>query len=76
MERRKFTPVPGQIYRNHGGGEYRCLRGLSHPYDAVMQNTASGWILMAYGCGLYPDGTIDWDYSSRGHFAPLQEVDS
>ncbi len=68
MERRKFTPVPGQIYRNRGGGEYRCLRGLLDAYHAVMQNTVSGWILQAHGCGVYPDGTIDWDYSSGGYF--------
>lgn len=75
MERQKFCPLPGQIYRNHGGGEFRCLRGLRDPYDAVMQNTASGWILQAHGCGVYPDGTIDWDYSTGGYFAKEAQCD-
>lgn len=68
MERQKYTPLPGFIYRNQGGGEYRCLRCLSDLYHAVMQNTASGWTLNAHGIGIYPDGTIDWDYSTGGHF--------
>lgn len=69
MERQKFTPVPGQIYRLRPGGEYRCLQDLNEPYHAVLQNTASGWTLRAHGCGVYPDGTIDWDYSTGGFFA-------
>ena len=75
MERQKFTPLPGQIYRNRGGGEFRCLRGLSDLYHAVMQNTASGWTLHAHGCGVYPDGAIDWDYSSCGYFAKEVKCD-
>lgn len=70
--RRKYTPMPNYIYRNNGGGRYRCLRCLSEPHHAVMQNTASGWILHAHGIGIYPDGTIDWDYSSKGYF-PKEE---
>ncbi len=70
--REKFTPLPGRIYRNRGGGEFRCLRCLSEPYHAVMQNTSSGWILVAHGCGIYPDGTMDWDYSTGGYF-PKEE---
>lgn len=67
--RKKFTPIPGNIYRNRGGGEYRCLESrMDISYQAVMQNTASGWTLQAHGCGIYPDGTIDWDYSTKGHF--------
>lgn len=73
MERQKFTPVPGQIYRNHGGGEYRCLDWLGDVYHAVMQNTVSGWTLLAHGCKIYPDGTIDWDFSSGGHFPSREE---
>lgn len=67
-QRVPFTPMPGKIYHNRGGGEFRCLKCLGPLHHAVMQNTASGWVLNAHGCGIYPDETIDWDYSSGGHF--------
>lgn len=35
----------------------------------LMRNIATGWTLKAHGCGVYPDGTIDWDYSTNGYFA-------
>lgn len=69
MGRQKFTPVPGRTYRNRAGGEFFCLRGLDEPYNAEMQNVASGWTFKAYGCAMYPNGTIDWDYSTGGYFA-------
>ena len=64
---------PGRMYRNRGGGTYRCIAGAG---DAVarMQNTASGWMLLAHGIQMYPDGTIEWNYSTEGHFAPLPEI--
>lgn len=64
---------PGRMYRNRGGGTYRCITGAG---DAVarMQNTASGWMLLAHGTQMYPDGTIEWNYSTEGHFAPLPEI--
>lgn len=70
MKRTKFTPKPGEIYKNAGGGTFRCLRsgGWIMDYEAVMQNTASGWTFKAIGCGIYEDGTIDWDFSVGGRF--------
>ncbi len=41
---------------------------------ARMQNTASGWMLLAHGTQMYPDGTIEWNYSTEGHFAPLPAI--
>lgn len=26
---------------------------------------AGGWTFTAIGCGIYEDGTIDWDYSGK-----------
>lgn len=66
--REHIIPTPGHIYRNQGGGEYRCIRGLPEAGDAVMRNIASGWTLHAHDCGIYQDGTIDWSYSTNGHF--------
>lgn len=70
MERTKFTPKPGKIYKNAGGGSFRCLRaeGFIADHNAEMQNTASGWTFTAHGCGIYGDGTIDWDFSTGGRF--------
>lgn len=61
---------PGRLYRNRGGGTYRCIAG-DGAAAARMQNTASGWMLLAHGTQMYPDGTIEWDYSTQMGFAPL-----
>lgn len=70
--RRKFTPQQGKVYKLHTtrrGGEsaYICT-GTACEGAASMQNTRSGWLCFAHGCGIYPDGTIDWDYSTGGRF--------
>ena len=66
--RKKFTPEPGRTYTNAGGGTFLCLETRSEPGLAVMRNVKSFWTLLAHGCGVYEDGTIDWDYSTGGHF--------
>ena len=71
-KRKKFTPKAGEIYRNQGGGTFRCLRSGWKLGEAQMQNVASGWTLDAHGCGIYEDGTMDWDYSTSGHFEEVQ----
>ena len=75
MERKRFTPVPGKTYMNHGGGEYRCLRsaGIHGPRSAIMQHTKTGWIFVAVACSVYPDGTIEWVRSANGTFAHTRE---
>lgn len=64
MKRTKFTPEAGRTYRNAGGGTFRCL-SPGREGRALMQNVASGWTFTAIGCGIYEDGTIDWDYSGK-----------
>lgn len=74
MKREKFTPIAGEVYRNQGGGTFRCLssgKGLPAG-EATMQNVASGWTFDAHGCGIYDDGTIDWDYSTNGLFKEVR----
>ena len=66
--RKKFTPEPGKIYTNKGGGTYLCVRSFT-PETPTFVNTLSGWTLRAHGVGIYDDGTIDWDYSTDGYFA-------
>ena len=66
-KREKFTPEEGATYRNAGGGVFKCIR-IIYEGTAIMRNVMSGWTIMAHGCGLYEDGTIDWDYSTGGTF--------
>ena len=66
-KRTKFIPETGRTYTNAGGGSFCCLMENGRG-DAVMQNVSSLWTFMAHGCGIYEDGTIDWDYSTGGHF--------
>ena len=70
----KFVPEAGKTYTNRGGGQYRCMRSSSWPpFSGVMQNVKSGWTFDAIGCQMYADGTIEWDFSLRGKFVPLEE---
>ena len=71
MKRKTFTPVPGEVYKNSGGGNYRCIAsgGIFQPGEARMQNISSLWTFTANGCAVYDDGTIDWDHSVGGYFA-------
>ena len=66
---RRFTPTIDAIYENAGGGTYRCEGPAKlESCSAWMQNTASGWTLLAHGITRYEDGTIEWDYSTDGGF--------
>ena len=62
-----FTPQVGRVYRNHGGGEFCCLRS-----DRVVSfvNIKSEWTFNVRGPRRYPDGTIDWQWSYGGRFVP------
>lgn len=68
--RTEFTPVMGKTYQNRGGGTYRCLEvgGFLQLNEAIMQNVKSLWTFKAVGCGIYEDGTIDWNWSKDGYF--------
>ena len=74
--RRPFNPERGEIYENRGGGTFLCLAGSQTAGRATLWNTASGWTFVAHNCGIYPDGTIDWDFSSGGRFGPLEPEDA
>ena len=68
-----FTPREGTIYENAGGGRYLCTRSWDEDtWTARFMNTASGWELVAHGIVRYEDGTIEWDYSTEGHFEKLR----
>lgn len=66
----KFTPVEGEKYRCKYGGEFICVIGGDddHPYEGMLRNLSTNWQILAHGCVMYPDGTIEWDYSTHGRF--------
>lgn len=69
IKRRKpFVPTVGNVYRNEGGGTYKCLSVSPELNTARMVNTVTGWTFTAHGLGVYPDNTIDWDWSKNGYF--------
>lgn len=62
-----ITPVVGQTYHNRAGGDYRCTQVLDSE-RAVMVRHHDCWTLVAHGVRQYPDGDIEWDWSSGGHW--------
>ena len=71
--REKFIPQSGKTYINEAGGKYKCLESFES-CNAWMQNVSSGWTFIAHGCGIYRNKTIDWDYSTDGHFVDRKEA--
>ena len=61
-----FYPAAGRTYRNAGGGTYLCKS--ADGTEAIMVNIKSKWSLVAHGCRIYFDGSIEWDYSTNGCF--------
>lgn len=72
MEFAYFIPIAGRIYLNRNGERYLCLRATR--YDALSDSTAvferctDGWTLTAHGVRRYEDRTIEWNYSTDGHW--------
>ena len=69
----RFEPMLLKTYENAGGGRFRCQ---SKSEGCIwMQNTASGWTCNVHGLVRYEDGTIEWDYSTGGHFEKLPDTE-
>ncbi len=75
-ERRPFRPIAGETYVNHGGGTFRCLKsfGRGKKWSAIMQNIESGWTFVAKDILRYPDGLIEWAYSTQGHYEEVKQA--
>lgn len=69
--RRSFTPQPGTRYRNKGGGVFECVGRKDQAGRIAMRNCSTGWTFFACGIGIYDDDSIDWDYSTEGHFEQI-----
>ncbi|QNK41564.1 hypothetical protein [Caproicibacter fermentans] len=66
-EKSSTTIVPGCTYTNHNGGDYLC-QSIPDDNSAVMERVKDKWTLVAHGIEKYEDGTIEWDYSTGGHW--------
>lgn len=86
MEKQYIIPIVGRIYTNRNGQEYRCTNSRFYDSDecrqralalgehtATMERVKDGWTLVAHGVLEYEDGTIEWNYSAHGYFAPKSE---
>ena len=61
--RTRFTPRICETFKlKNSTAEYICLKVFGE-YKATLKNKKTGWTL-----GRYPDGSIDWDFSTEGHF--------
>ena len=64
----RFTPRICETFKlKNSTAEYICLKVFGE-YKATLKNKKTGWTLVANGLGRYPDGSIDWDFSTEGHF--------
>lgn len=81
MDKQYIVPVIGQTYTNRSGGEYLCIGNKDYKNEEEKQRALSlgehwsslkrvkdGWTLIAHGVIQYVDGTIEWNYSTGGHF--------
>jgi len=81
MGKKYIIPVVGQIYTNRNGCGYRCTGNHTYlceeteqrslalgEHVAGMERVSDGWELSAHGVIQYEDGTIEWNYSTGGHF--------
>ena len=72
MERKYFIPVDNRVYTNRNNKQYRCTGFVegSCPWETVAYFTrlSDGWSLTAHGPQIYEDGTIEWNYSTGGHW--------
>lgn len=73
MAERNYALAVGKIYTNRNDKDYLC-KGLREPGCYIMERTTDGWTLEAHIITMYEDGTIEWDYSTGGHWTKRFEV--
>lgn len=70
-----IKPEIGKVYTLRNGGEYRCLwvwdadKVQLGECSAVLIRDKDGWKLTAHGVQQNEDGTIEWNYSTGGHWS-------
>ena len=81
MEKQYIVPVVGRVYTNRNGGDYLCTGNCFYfseeqerqsvalgEHIAYMKRVKDEWSLSAHDVIQYADGTIEWNYSTGGHF--------
>lgn len=63
-----LQPAPGDFYDNRNGQTYQCIAPGEEPFSAVMENVKSGWRFTAHRIVVWPDGYIEWGFSTSGRF--------
>ncbi len=71
-----IKPEIGKTYTLRNGGDYRCLwvsnadnvKVMYGECSAVLIRDKDGWKLTAHGIQQNEDGTIEWNYSTNGHW--------
>lgn len=72
-QKTKVSPKVGEQYRIAGTANsiYEISREAGNEgRDFVLTNVNSGWECLAHNVVCWSNGTIEWDYSSDGHFTP------
>lgn len=74
MKSHYITPEVGRIYTLRGGGDYECLsvtdadRVKQGECSAVFLRVSDGWKSTVHGLQKSDNGTVEWDYSTGGHW--------
>lgn len=73
----------GKMYELHTGNDDhhgkvlecigRCYNDEYSKYTCWIRSTVTGWTMKCHGINMYPDGTIDWDFSTNGYFTTKDE---
>lgn len=71
MKSKLISPAKGERFWNRCGSHFRCLEEGFVEGTCTMINEKSGWTLTAHNVRMYEDGSIEWDYSTNGHFLPV-----
>lgn len=66
LEEKKPGIEPRKVYLNRNEKYYLCKSVYGE--KATMERTTDRWTLIAHGIRLYEDGTIEWAYSTGGHW--------
>lgn len=67
--RKPFRPSLHGIYRLAGTrSKYMCTAIDDVYHTCTMRNIETGWICDAHDIGIYNNYSIDWAYSTNGHF--------
>lgn len=51
----------------------RCCDDVYSAYTCVIRSTLTGWTMTCHGINMYPDGSIDWDFSTDGMFTTVDD---